>query len=54
MNTKSILAHAKDFNKVRKAKKKKKTIRKRLNKILKKTKYTEKFKKENKIRSIMN
>ena len=53
MNTKSILAHAKDFNKVRKAKKKK-TIRKRLNKILKKTKYTEKFKKENKIRSIMN
>ena len=54
MNTKSILAHAKDFNKVRKEKKKKKTIRKRLNKILKKTKYTEKFKKENKIRSIMN
>ena len=50
MNIKSILTHAKDFNKVRKAKK---TIRKRLNKILK-NKYTEKFKKENKIRSIMN
>ena len=36
MNTKSILTHAKDFNKVRKAKK---TIRKRLNKILKKQIY---------------
>ena len=33
MNTKSILSHAKDFIKKRKAKK---TIRKRLNKILKK------------------
>ena len=32
-NTESIHTHAKDFNKVRKAKK---TIRKRLNKILKK------------------
>ena len=29
MNTKSILAHAKDFNKVRKAKKKKKNDKKK-------------------------
>ena len=47
---KDILNHAKDFNKVYKAKRKK---RKRLNKVLK-NKYIEKFKKENKIRSIMN
>ena len=47
---KDILNHAKDFNKGYKAKRK---IRKRLNKVLK-NKYIEKFKKENKIRSIMN
>ena len=47
MNIKSILTHSKDFNKVRKAKK---TIRKRLNKILKKQIYREiQKRKQNKI-----
>ena len=48
MNIKSILTYAKDFNKVRKEKNK--TIRKRLNKILKKPIYREiQKRKQNKI-----
>ena len=51
MNIKSILTHSKDFNKVRKAKK---TIRKRLNKILKKQIYREiQKRKQNKINNEM-
>ena len=47
MNSKDILTHAKDFNKVRKEKK---IIRKRLNKILKKQIYIEiQKRKQNKI-----
>ena len=46
---KDILNGASYFNKVYKKKKKQKKTRKRVNKVLK-NKYTEKFKKENKIK----